>query len=209
MPAVFGHLKALARKNNAGLRYIATVCGGLPVLNLGDRGLVAGEIKEIRGVFNSTSNFILEQMSQGRSMAEALTTAQELGIAEADPSLVICGWDTAAKLCIIFNCLKNGSTTLADIDVTGIDILSPAIVQKARSDGEVVRLVASASDDALKVAPTVLKNSDFLATVTGWEKGVQLQTDIYGTISAKLWEREPIPTAASIIRDIVTLSAQV
>ena len=82
----------LSKYGASRLFFSATVCGGCPVVNIGRRDLgFAAEFTEVAGVFNSTSNFILKELGDGNSFDSALCTAQELGIAEADPSKDIDG----------------------------------------------------------------------------------------------------------------------
>ena len=104
-PLVLAHeeLDCLATDAGVGILYSATFCGGLPVLNIVRRDMVCGRVLGFRGIFNATTNFILEEMLNGRAYADALRETQERGIAEADPSLDVGGWDTAAKLVIAAN----------------------------------------------------------------------------------------------------------
>jgi homoserine dehydrogenase len=199
----FRELHATAAQTGAGLKYSATVCGGLPVLNIGRRDMIAGDILRLRGVFNATSNFILDEMAAGVSYHEALAEAQRRGIAEADPSLDVDGWDTANKLLIIVNSLLGADISLGDIAVTGIAGVTPEMIAAEAARGHVIKLVASAEAGRYAVAPLALPNADFLAQCKGWEMGVEMHTDIYGINYHKLWEREPTPTAASMLRDAV------
>jgi homoserine dehydrogenase len=205
----FRELHELAAVNQAGLAFSATVCGALPVINIGRRDLIAAEILVLRGIFNSTSNFILDEMAQGRSYADALSEAQRRGIAETDPSLDVEGWDTANKLIIIANSFLGVEATLADVTVQGITQIRPEALAAALAAGNTIKLVASAQkvNDGyqLAVAPVVLPKADFLAGCSGWEMGIEIQSDIYGKMYYKLWEREPLPTAAAMLRDAVNL----
>ena len=201
----FQELRQLARENLCGLRYSATVCGGLPVINIGQRDMVAADIELLRGIFNSTCNFILDEMATGRSYDDALLEAQRRGIAEADPALDVEGWDTANKLSIIANSILGMSVTLDDIQVTGITELTQEFIIAEKARGRRVKLVAQAKDGKLTVGPICLPESDFLAHCDGWEMGVEIHSDIYGKMYHKLWEREPIPTAASMLRDAVNI----
>ena len=150
----FRELTEAAKAAGAGLAYSATVCGALPVVNIGRRDLVGCDIRGVRGIFNSTSNSILEAMSLGGTYAEALHQAQLDGIAEADPSLDVEGWDTANKLVIIANSILGMPATLADVQpVEGITgITAEQIVEgaargqggQARRDGREDRTTASA-----------------------------------------------------------------
>ena len=97
------------------LPYSATVCGALPVVNVGRRDLVGCDIRGLRGIFNSTSNSILEAMGRGGTYGKALKQAQLDGIAEADPTLDVEGWDTANKLVIIANSILGMPATLRDV----------------------------------------------------------------------------------------------
>lgn len=203
----FHELHQLARDNDCQLGFSATVCGGLPVVNIGRRDLVAAEIGLLRGIFNSTCNFILDEMAGGRSFADALLEAQRRGIAEADPTLDVEGWDTANKLSIIANSILGMSISLDDIQVEGITGLTEDFIMAEKEQGRRVKLVATARDGKLSVAPVSLPGTDFLASCDGWEMGVEIHSDIYGKMYHKLWEREPIPTAASMLRDAVNILA--
>jgi homoserine dehydrogenase len=204
----FGELTQMASAAGVGLAYSATVCGALPVANIGRRDLAGCEIRSVRGIFNSTSNSILAAMARGGSYAEALHQAQLDGIAEADPSLDVEGWDTANKLVIIANSILRQPATLANVTpVTGITMITPDQIRRGAARGEVVKLVATAirRDDRyeLSVQPEWLPQSDFLAGVSGWEMGIVFETDIMGLQQFKVDERGPIPTAAAMLRDVI------
>jgi homoserine dehydrogenase len=210
MVNAFGELTAAAA-GGPGLAYSATVCGALPVLNIGRRDLVACRIARLRGVFNSTSNYILGSMARGESYAQALRQAQLDGVAEADPSLDVQGWDTANKLVIVANSILGQPATLDDVaPVTGIIGIAAAEVQERAAAGEVAKLVASAdwAGDRyrLRVEPTWLPANDFLAGISGWEMGILIETDIMGVQQFKVDEHGPIPTAAAMLRDLVNLA---
>jgi len=83
----YRELHDLAASTGAGLAFSATVCGALPVINIGRRDLIAAEIQSLRGIFNATTNFILAEMATGRSYADALAEAQRRGI-EGDKDVV-------------------------------------------------------------------------------------------------------------------------
>jgi homoserine dehydrogenase len=136
-------LVRLAADTDVGILYSATFCGGLPVLNIVRRDMVCGKILGFRGIFNATTNFILEEMLKGRDYADALRETQERGIAEADPSIDVCGWDTAAKLVIAANSIVDAMITLADVSVSGIEDVQLDWLEQCRSEGSVLKLVAT------------------------------------------------------------------
>ncbi len=215
----FGELEAAAAAAGVGLAYSATVCGALPVVNIGQRDLAGCEIRSVRGIFNSTSNSILAAMAGGGSYADALRQAQLDGIAEADPSLDVEGWDTANKLVIITNSILRQPATLADVTpVIGITGLTADDIRGAAAQGQVIKLVARAEVDLtglgdlsglrykLSVQPARLPAGDFLAGVNGWEMGIVFDTDIMGLQQFKVDERGPVPTAAAMLRDVINVA---
>lgn len=208
----FGELTDLARRHHAGLAYSATVCGALPVINIGQRDLIAAEIRHLRGIFNATSNFVLAEMVAGRAYAAAVEEAQRRGVAEADPSLDVEGWDTANKLVIIANSFltPNRPVTLKDVTVAGITQLTNTDLAQATAQGKRIKLIAEATlqpdgSYSLAVGPQTVAQDDFLARCEGWEMGVEIHTDLYGILYQKIWEDNPVPTAAAMLRDAVNL----
>ncbi len=202
-------LHELARKHAADLAYSATVCGGLPVINVGQRDLTAADIVRVEGIFNSTSNYILTRMAAGEPYEDALAEAQRRGLAETDPTLDVDGWDTANKLVIIANGVLGAPAQLADVSVEGIRALTRAQIERAQAAGKMYRLIAAAERRKdgwrFEVAPRALPKDSFLGSVDGWEMGIVFHSDIFETIYLKVDEREPTATAAAMLRDAVRL----
>ncbi|NOX63988.1 MAG: homoserine dehydrogenase [Chloroflexi bacterium] len=208
----FAGLHALARERGAGLAFSATVCGGLPVINVGQRDLVAAEIRRVEGIFNSTTNYILSRMAAGESYESALAEAQRRGVAETDPRLDVEGWDAANKLVIVVNAVMGASATLDDVAVQGIQEVGPAQMFEARKQGRVIKLVAQAECSGgewrLSVAPRAVRRDSFLGGISEWQMGVVFYTDIYEEIYLKIDERGPLATSAAMLRDCVILNFQ-
>jgi homoserine dehydrogenase len=61
----YNELMGLSREHGGEIKFSATVCGGLPVVNVGCRDLVCSKFSLIEGVFNSTSNFVLSEVAKG------------------------------------------------------------------------------------------------------------------------------------------------
>lgn len=197
----------LARDNRAALAFSATVCGPLPVINVCRRDLVGAEISLFQGVLNATTNFILAELERGRSYSQALQKAMEVGAAEADPRLDVEGWDSANKLVIIANSILGVTVTLDDVVVQGIAEITADQLQHHCKRGESLKLLASATQQGegyrLEVGPVALPADHFLASCNGWEMGVAIESDLYGPMYFKTWEREPGPTAAAVLRDAI------
>ncbi len=199
----------LAKEKDVSIAYSATVCGGLPVLNVLKRDLKATSITEIRGIFNATSNFVLQEMEKGRMMKDAIIEAQRIGAAETDPSLDISGQDTANKLYIIMRSATDFDGTIKEINLEGIDNVTTTQLSSARSGNQAIKLIATAQRTnghwKLGVKPESVPANSFLASCSGWEMGIEVKTDLYESISMKNYEADPMGTAAAVLRDVIDL----
>lgn len=206
----FAELTALAAQHGVGLAYSATVCGGLPILNVGRYDLAHATILSLEGIVNSTTNYLLTALSVGRGWDEALRQAQADGIAEADPTLDVSGWDAANKLIILANHVLRQPTTKQDLRVRGITGITPDDLRAARQAGMVIKLVASATLAPsgrydLIVEPRALPLDHPLARLDGHQMGLWLRTDINGELFLSIVEESPEPTAAAMLRDVILL----
>ena len=205
----YQELFALAAKQDVKILHSATVAGGLPVVNIGRRDLGAGTITKFEGIVNGTTNHILDAMSHGEAYEAALKHMQELGIAEADPTLDVDGWDAANKLVIVANACLRRPTTLKDLRVEGIRSITQQDLQNAQANGQVIKLVARAvlkgDDYELSVKPEWLDASHPLAGVRGGYMAVLYESDINGQIFARIQEDNPYPTAAGVLRDVINI----
>jgi homoserine dehydrogenase len=161
------------------------------------------------GVVNGTTNYILTRMSEGQGYDEALKHAQDIGMAEADPTLDVDGWDAANKLVIIANAVLRRPTMLKDVTVQGIRGVTKKDLDQATEHRQVIKLIALAEkigdDYELSVRPTRLERSHPLSKVGAGMMGIMYHTDINGTIFSAIEEHDPYPTAAGVLRDIVNV----
>ena len=197
-----------AEANAARLAFSATVCGGLPVVNVGMRDHVAAEIQRVQGIFNSTSNYILTQMAAGQSYDDALAETQRRGIAETNPRLDVEGWDTANKLTIVANAVLGFDCTVRDVQQ--VEGISESRQQENDGNEGVVKLlgVAERRPDGgydLSVRPVALSSDHKLAQVSGWQMGVLFESDLFEEVFIAIDERGPTGTAAAMLRDVVNL----
>ncbi len=208
----YAELTEKARAEGLCLFFGGTVAGGLPTVNIGVRDLAGSRVEKVEGIFNGTTNYILTRMvEEGISYEEALRGAQEVGIAEADPTLDVDGWDAANKLVIIANSVLRRPTTLDDLTVEGIRGVSLEDLRAAQARGEAVKLLAVAEwrgdDYALSVRPTTLPLDHVLARTGRWDMAVVYYTDYMGVISAVIEEKGPVPTSAAVLRDMINVFA--
>lgn len=200
----FDELADLAERTGAGFGWSATVCGALPVANAGARDLVAAEVRRLRGVFNATSNLVLDRMRAGDTREQAVAEAQRRGIAETDPTNDLNGTDTAVKLAILARTVLGVPATLDRVERTGIE------VAPTPGAGEVVRLLAEAVSDGagyrLTVRPVTVPRDSFFGGIGSGDMAVEWETDIYGTQRFACTEGDATPTAAAVLRDAVHLA---
>lgn len=206
----FRELHALAEANKVALRYDGTVAGGLPALNVGCRDLRGANIRLLEAVPNLVTGYVMDMLAEGLSWDQATTRAREEGVLEADASWDLDGWDAAAKLVIMANAVLGCDAKLEDVVRSGIDAVSREELRAALDRGERYRLLARAEilhDGAygLSVAPLPLPTSHPLGRLGQKQMGVVYATDIYGTISLIIDEPNPIPSSATMLRDLLDI----
>lgn len=188
-PVAFAYheLRALARSRGVRFRFEGTVMDGTPVFSLVERTLPGCQVLGIRGILNSTSNYVLTEMSKGRSAQDAIKEAQARGIAEADPSLDMDGWDAAAKITALANVLMEAKKTPKDVDRMGVGDVSSQTLADARACGTKVKLVASAAmedgDVKLVVRPESIGPESPFWSVEGTSSAVTIKTDLMGDLT--------------------------
>jgi homoserine dehydrogenase len=178
-------LRALARRRRRFFLHEGAVMDGTPVFNLKERCLEGARVLGFRGTLNATSNHILSTLEAGRTFREALSEAQAQGIAEADPSHDIEGWDAAVKGCALANALMDASVRPAQVRRRGIVGLGIRDVQRALRLGRRLRLVVRGRRDGARVrvsvGPEEVPLGDPLA-VGGPDAVLLLDTDVMGEI---------------------------
>lgn len=213
-PVAFGHhaLQKLAREKGVGFFSEGAVMDGAPVIGMGREALPVSTFKRIRGILNSTTNYILTRMEDaGLSFDTALKEAQDMGVAEADPSLDVDGWDASIKIVILANVLMGADLRPADVKRTGIGDITMADVQAARDAGQRTKLVCEAirAEDgtvSVSVAPQRVPTSDPLSLVTGMTSIVDYETEDLPRLT--LIEHDPGPdtTAYGMLADMVNIA---
>ena len=199
----FNHLRDLARDNGVMLKYEATVGGTMPLISLIEKNLVGNDILSIRGIFNGTCNYILTRMMEEKyTYSYALTEAQELGIAEADPAYDVDGIDTAGKVVILANSIFGMNAKYEDVSVTGIRDITPEALNLAWERGYLVKLIGEVP--ALTVKPMLVPRRSPLA-VGGTLNVASIETDLSGTITVTGLGAGSIETASAIVSDVVSI----
>ncbi|GAC1508879.1 MAG: homoserine dehydrogenase [Chloroflexota bacterium] len=208
----FRELIETARDRGRLVRYSATVGAPLPSLDIAQRSLAGQEIQGFEAIVNGTSNTILTLMADGATYEEGVRRAQEIGIAETDPTLDVDGWDAAAKTVILANTLFDASLTLDDVDRTGIRGVSTDDLEDARRGGQTIKLIASVRRDhqglVAEVRPQRRPLNDPLGRLRGGDMGFVFLTELYGRISATVEDADhqgALPTSMTVLRDVINL----
>ena len=102
-----------AKENGAQLMFSSAAGGGMPVLEMCIRE--RGRITRVEALLNGTTNYMLDEISAGKSYADALKEAQDKGFAEADPTADVDGHDSAAKIRLV--ALLGFSETITGDDI--------------------------------------------------------------------------------------------
>ena len=211
-PVAFAYRSLRDRALRAGRSFLfeGAVMDGVPIFNLVRETMPALTFHGFRGVVNSTTNHILSALEDGEAFAPALARMQAEGIAEADPSLDVDGWDAAAKTAALANVLMDAELTPQEIDRTGIGPESAAPAVEARTRGRRLRLVAAASrtsggEVSGSVRPVELLDDDLLARLRGKSNALILQTDLLGDIAIHQLGGDVTMTAYALLSDLVTL----
>ena len=210
-PAAFAYeeLSALAAVRRRSFLFEGAVMDGIPVFNLVRDTLPAVDISGFRGVINSTTNHILTAIEDGESFDSALARMQSEGIAEADPSLDVDGWDAAAKTSALANVLLRARMTPQAVDREGIGQATARLAMAAKARGTRVRLVATARRTAngfsAAVRPVELPETDLLAGLRGVANALVLETDLLGDVAICQLNGGLTMTAYALLTDVVTI----
>ncbi|KTG10844.1 homoserine dehydrogenase [Haloprofundus marisrubri] len=194
-------LRDLEHGSDGDVLFEATVGGAIPVLSaIDDFG--PDHITAARGVLNGTANFILSRMTaEGLDYDHVLSEAQDLGVAEADPSFDVEGTDAALKCVILGNVLHDGGYSLADATVEGIRDIPGSALELAAEDGQTIRLIGEATPDGVRVGPRLVPENGTLA-VTGTQNIVQLETTHAGRLNISGRGAGGPETASAVLSDV-------
>ncbi len=202
----YAGLTGLARDRDLAMRFEAAAGASLPIMNLREFCLRGNPVHRLEGILNGTCNYILTRMTEeGLPYGTVLSEAQALGFAEADPSLDVGGWDAAAKAVILANHVLDVDLALEDVEVSGIQALTPSAVQLARKRGYAVRLIAQASrDGTASVAPRLVPEGSPL-NVAGTLNVVRLVTEHAGPLALTGRGAGGRETASAVLSDLLAV----
>lgn len=209
-PIVYAYdeLNEIAIAQGKRFLFESTVLDSAPVFSLFRETLPAVKIRGFSGVFNSTTNIILETMEAGRSFAEGVKTAQELGVAETDPSHDVDGWDSVMKVCAISRVVLKTPLMPNAVRREGIRSLNTATLQAARAEGRPYKLLTRASVNAdgsvtATVRPEQIAANDPLGSVRGTSLAIHFELDTIPGLTIVSHRPNLQSTAYGLLADFV------
>jgi len=204
----------LAEKYKIRIGFEASVGGGIPIIRALREGLVANKITKIYGILNGTTNYILTEMyKRGKSFQEVLKKAQELGYAEADPTLDINGTDAGHKIAILASLSFGGFLDFKDVYIEGIECIERIDIALGKELGYTLKLLAIAKEGShgleIRVHPTFLPSDHPLAKVDGVFNAVMVEGNNVGETMFYGKGAGSLPTASAVVSDIVDIAKSI
>ncbi len=207
--AEFGpRIFAQARASQRAIAFEGSVGGGIPIVQALGFALAANQVQSIAAIVNGTCNYVLTRMTgEGLPYEDALRQAQQLGYAEADPTMDVDGTDTAHKLAILAQLAFETSVRPDVIPRQGIDSLALADLKYAGELGYAIKLLAlaklSSAGLELRVAPTLVKHGRPLAEIGGPYNAIRVVGDAVGDTLFYGRGAGAMPTASAVVGDLI------
>lgn len=200
-------LQAEAEKQGAGLYYEASVGGAIPIIAALQHSMQANRIDKMMGIINGTTNYILSRMDKdGADYADVLRDAQQMGLAEPNPTFDVEGMDTAFKLSILSSLAFHGRVTYEKIHREGITKVTARDIAYGKEMGYVLKLLAIAKRDGqrveVRVHPTFIRKKHPLAQVDGSFNAVYLHGHSCEDMMLQGYGAGT-PTASAVVSDIL------
>ena len=206
----YRELAGLAAARGSAFLHEAAVMDGAPVFNLMRRCLPGNVILRLDGVLNSTTNVVLGAIERGATLTEGIAEAQRIGVAEADPSLDLDGWDAAVKLAALANAAMGADLAPETVTRQSLRDVSEAWVHAACTRGARVKVVATVERSGDGVAASVtaqeLPLSHPFARTDGPGSVLRIATDLMGTIVLAEEAPDLKTTAYGVIADLLEIA---
>ncbi len=199
-----------ARQNGVLFLYEASVAGGIPVIRGIEESLTANKIKEVVGIINGTTNYILTKMAhENLDFATALKEAQEKGYAEADPTADVDAFDAMYKLAILTYLSFKTNVSIDNIYREGITNITSYDIQNAKEFGYTIKLLAIAKEMdgklELRVHPTMIPSTHPLSNVNDSFNAVFIKGNAVGDLMLYGRGAGSLPTGSAVVADIISI----
>lgn len=203
-----------AERRGVDFAFEASVGGAIPIIMPLKYSLAGNVIREILGIVNGTTNYILTRMSEtGVGFQEALRQAKERGYAEPDPTNDVEGKDAAAKLAILASIAFNSRVTLEDVYTEGITRITEADIKFASELGYAIKLLAIAKDEedgiSVRVHPTMIPFHHPLASVREENNAIFVTGDAAGELMFYGKGAGSLPAASAVVGDVISIARNI
>jgi len=208
----YRELKELADKKGLRFLFEGTVMSGTPLINFIRENLAGCDIKEIKGILNGTTNYILTRMEEGLSYDDALKKAQELGYAEAVPDADVLGWDALAKVTILAKCVFGAEAKPFDYPCEGITGITAVSISEAKARDKRFKLIGKVWRDGrlvkASVAPEEIDLTHPLASIMGATNAATITTDALEEVTVVGPGAGKEPTGYSLLVDLIAIGGR-
>ena len=199
-----------ASANGVKVLFESSVCAGTPIIKLLTEELSANNVTKIAGMLNGTSNFILSNMEEGADFKPTLELAQKEGYAEPDPTFDIEGMDAAHKIGILSSLAFGTPLPSGDFYVEGISKIEKIDFKYAKEMGYTIKHLAVCKNNEdkieLRAHPVLIKDNSYLANLKSVRNGIELETDLLGTLHIAGSGAGQESTASGVVSDLVHLA---
>jgi len=203
----FRELEALAQTRGRRVRFESAVADNLPIFSLMRHSLPTAKVGLVRGILNSTTNYLLSQAARGVSWTEALAEAQRAGIAERDPSNDLEGWDAALKATIVANAVMGLDIKVRDVVREPVTEAVAARAREAAGRGMRIRPLVAIGPFGTRWAPVEVGPDDPFYAVDGFSMAIELDTDVAGKLAIALHQPHVEQTAFGLLADLVDIES--
>ncbi|PTX58465.1 homoserine dehydrogenase [Melghirimyces profundicolus] len=208
----YRELSSLAAENGVGWGFEGTVMSGTPALRMPRTALAGDRIREIRGILNGTSNYILTRMEEGKSLEEALSEARSKGYAEADPTSDLEGFDALYKVMILSEVVLGVPLDRNEVERVGIAQLSAEDIRGAKEEGKRWKVLGRLREEGgrviASVKPVPIPETDPLAGVRGALNALTYECDLLGPVTLVGAGAGRSETGFALLADLINIRRQ-
>lgn len=203
----FAELSTLAQLRRVHYRFESAVADGLPVFSLVEQTLPAARIERIVATLNSTTNVVLAAMLKGEDLDTGVSRAQRAGVAEADVTHDLDGWDAAVKLCALSAGVMGAPLRLAEVSRASVYDVTEQQIHDARTNGARLMNIGTLTLDRGRPVGSVrimeVPPSGVFYSLTGTSLGIRFESSLVCPITVSSFEPTPPDTAYGLLADVL------
>ncbi len=192
------------------LRFESTVMDGTPIFGMVEACLPVTRSPACAGRSTARATTFSAAWRAASRSKTRLAGAQALGIAEADPSYDLEGWDASVKATVLANVLMDADLRPADVRREGLGAEAMRRAQAELAPGRTLKQMVEVARDGDNITARVrivaLPEGDILGRLSGMETGLQLRTDTMGELTLIEGEGGPGQTALGVLADLVAIA---